>query len=63
MRANWIVLVLALTIVIACLTGGDNRRCYDCAPRVTFQLERSVRSVILRPFEEAAAALDATAGW
>ena len=63
MKANWVVIALALLIVIACVAGGDNKRCYDCASPVSSQLARSVRAVILRPFHEAASALDATADW
>jgi hypothetical protein len=63
MKANWVIIALALLIVIACVAGGDNKRCYDCASPVSSQLARSVRAVILRPFHEAASALDATADW
>ena len=63
MKANWVMIALALLIIIACVVGGDNKHCYDCAPLASFQLARSVRAVILRPFYEASTALDATADW
>ena len=63
MKANWVIIAMALVIIIACVAGGDNKRCYDCAPPASFQFARSVRAVILRPFYEAATALDATADW
>ena len=63
MRATWAVMAVAVLLLIACLAGGTDRRCYDCAAARTFDPARSVRVVILRPLLEAAAALDATADW
>ena len=63
MKANWVIIALALLIVIACVAGGGNSRCYDCASPSSSQWARSVRAVILRPFHEAASALDETADW
>jgi hypothetical protein len=56
-------MAVAVLLLIACLAGGTDRHCYDCAATRPFDPTRSVRAVILRPLLEAAAALDATADW
>jgi len=63
MRATWAVMAVSVLILIACLAGGPDRRCYDCAATWPFDPVRSVRVIILRPLLEAASALDATADW
>jgi hypothetical protein len=63
MRATWAVMALAVLILIACLAGGADRRCYDCAAMRPFDPVRSARVIILRPLIEATSALDATADW
>jgi hypothetical protein len=63
MRATWAVMALAVLILIACLAGGPDRRCYDCTAMTPFDPFRPVRAVILRPIHEAVVALEATADW
>ena len=63
MRATWVVMAVAVLLLIACLAGGADRHCYDCAATRPFDPVRSVRVIILRPLLEAASALDATADW
>ncbi len=63
MKANWIVLALAVLLLIACLSGGPNRRCYDCTSIPTFDPIRPVRIILLRPVLEATKALAAAEGW
>ena len=63
MRATWAVMAVAVVLLISCLAGGPDKRCYDCAATRPFDPARSVRIVILKPVFKAAAALDATADW
>ena len=63
MKATWAVMALAVLILIACLAGGPERRCYDCATLTPFDPTRSIRVVIFRPLYEAVTALEATADW
>ncbi len=63
MKATWAVMALAVLILIACLAGGPDRRCYDCAAVTPFDPFRPVRAVIMRPIHEAVVALEATADW
>ena len=63
MKATWAVMALAVLILIACLAGGPDRRCYDCATVTPFDPFRPVRAVVMRPIHEAVVALGATADW
>ena len=65
MKATWAVMALAVLILIACLAGGPDRRCYDCAAVTPFDPFRPVRAVTLcvRPIHEVVVALEATADW
>ncbi len=61
MKANWLILALAIACLIFALTGGP-RRSYDSVPPA-FDPTRAVRAVVMRPFYQAVVALDATADW
>ncbi len=63
MKANWIVMALAVLLLIVCLAGGLRRRCYDCSPSPMFDPLRPARVLIMRPLYEAAEALAASQGW
>ncbi len=63
MKANWIVMALAALLLIACLSGGPSRRCYDCTSIAVFDSIRPIRVFLLRPLVEATNALAATEGW
>jgi hypothetical protein len=58
---NWLVLAIATLILIAALCGP--KRSFDSAPPAVFDPLRSVRVAVMRPFYEAASALDMTADW
>lgn len=61
MKACWLVALLAILIIVSCLAGP--KPSYDTIPAQGVDPLRSARAVIMRPFLQAAAALDATADW
>ncbi len=63
MKANWVVMALAVLLLIICLAGGPRQRCYDCPSQPTFDPFRPARVLIMRPLYEAAEALAASQGW